>query len=84
MEEREGIFHHLLDFVDPKINYTVFDYQKDARKILSENKDRNIIFVGGTGLYLKAVLYDYRFEEESETKDYSDYSNEELYDMALK
>ena len=56
LEERQGIEHYLLDFVDVRKNYTVADYQKDARKILEENKHRNIIFVGGTGLYLKAAL----------------------------
>ena len=57
-EEKEGIEHYLFDFVDPKINYTVFDYQKDVRTLLEKFKDRNIIFVGGTGLYLKAALFD--------------------------
>ena len=84
VEEREGIKHYLLDFVDPSINYTVFDYQKDVRKILSNNQNKNIIFVGGTGLYLKAALYDYRFKEENNNNTYDDLSNEELYDMALK
>lgn len=84
VEERENIPHYLLDFVDVNTNYTVFDYQKDVRKIIDDNKDKNIIFVGGTGLYLKAALFDYRFEEEEEGKDYSDYSNDELYDLVLK
>ena len=33
-EEQEGITHYLLDFVDVKQNYTVYDYQKDTRKLL--------------------------------------------------
>ena len=84
VEERDNIVHYLLDFVDVNDNYTVFDYQKDARKIIDDNKDKNIIFVGGTGLYLKATLYDYRFEEENETDDYANCSNDELYEMVLK
>lgn len=84
IKEREGIKHYLLDFVDPSINYTVFDYQNDVRKILKDNEDKNIIFVGGTGLYLKAALYDYRFKEEKNNNSYDDLSNEELYNMALK
>ena len=67
-EEKEGIEHYLFDFVDPKINYTVFDYQKDVRILLEKFKDRNIIFVGGTGLYLKAALFDYRFSLEEKSK----------------
>lgn len=83
-EEMEGIPHKLLDFVDVNYNYTVFDYQKDARNILKEYNNRNIIFVGGTGLYLKAALYDYRFSIDDDNKTYDEYTNEELYDMCLK
>lgn len=83
-EEMEGIPHKLLDFVDVNYNYTVFDYQKDARNILKEYKNHNIIFVGGTGLYLKAALYDYRFSIDDDNKTYDEYTNEELYDMCLK
>src|SRR5574344_646404 len=64
-EEKEGIKHNLIDVKNIDENYTVFDYQKDARliidKLLSEGKTP--IVVGGTGLYIKALLYDYRFEE---------------------
>lgn len=85
-EEKEGVPHYLLDFVPVDNNYTVFDYQKDVRKVLEENKERNIIFVGGTGLYLKSALYDYRFstENKEDSKDYSSYTNEELLKMCLK
>lgn len=85
-EEKENVPHYLLDFVPVDTNYTVFDYQKDARKVMEENKERNIIFVGGTGLYLKSALYDYRFSEENKKakKDYSKYSNEEILKMCLE
>ena len=56
-----------------------------GKELLEKYKDRNIIFVGGTGLYLKAALYDYRFpKEEEEKKDYSNFTNEELYELCLK
>lgn len=84
-EEKEGIEHYLFDFVDPKINYTVFDYQKDVRILLEKFKDRNIIFVGGTGLYLKAALFDYRFSLEEKNKGiYDQFSNEELLKKCLE
>ena len=84
-EEKEGIEHYLFDFVDPKINYTVFDYQKDVRILLEKFKDRNIIFVGGTGLYLKAALFDYRFSLEEKSKGiYDQFSNEELLKKCLE
>jgi len=72
--------HMLFDIISPCDNYTVFDYQKDLRKILDENKNRNIVIVGGTGLYLKAGLFNYEFQER-ETVNYDGYTNEELYEM---
>lgn len=86
-EEKEGIIHHMIDIKDVDEDYSVYNYQKDARyvldKLLSENK--NIIIVGGTGLYLKALLYDYNFTETDDNvkKDFSSYTNEELYKMVL-
>ncbi len=84
-EEKENIPHYLFDIRNVDEEYTVFDYQRDCRKLLDEYKDKNIIIVGGTGLYLKAALYDYRFQEEQHSPvDYSKYSNEELYKMVLE
>ena len=84
--EKEGITHHLLDIKNYDEDYSVYDYQIDSRKIidglLKENK--NIIMVGGTGLYLKASLFDYRFNNEEKTNKYDDLSNEELYERILK
>lgn len=81
-EEMEGVPHHLLSFVPLDKNYSVYDYQKDARclidKLLKENK--NIILVGGTGLYLKALLYDYNFKEGTTNNLYDDLTNEKILD----
>ena len=83
--EKEEIPHYLFDIKDVNDNYTVYDYQKDARNLLEKYKDKNIIFVGGTGLYLKAALYNYEFQENDATiNTYDDLSNEELYERALK
>ncbi len=61
--------------------YNVYLYQKDARKLLDKYANENIVVVGGTGLYLKALLYDYKFqEEEAMPEDYlNELTNEELY-----
>lgn len=81
-EEMEHIPHHLLDIKDVTENYTVYDYQHDARNCIEEIKNRKKIpiFVGGTGYYLKAVFYDYQFEEETgfDTEKYESLTNEEL------
>lgn len=84
-EEKEGVPHYLFDIRNVNEDYTVYDYQRDLRNLIEEHKERNIIIVGGTGLYLKAALYDYRFTEETkEYPSYDEYSNEELYSMLLK
>ena len=77
--EKEGVPHLLFDIVEPTDMYTVYDYQRDLRKVLEDNKDKNIVIVGGTGLYIKAGLYNYEFTEEDEDINlYEDLSNEEL------
>ena len=81
-EEKEGIDHFLFDIVDVTDMYTVFDYQRDFRKLIELYKDRNIVVVGGTGLYIKAGLFDYRFNDEDDNcNTYDEYSNEELLEM---
>ena len=79
-QEKEGIEHLLFDIRKPNEEYSVSDYQNDLRNILEKYKNRNIIIVGGTGLYLTAGLYDYEFMK-MKNVDYSNFSNEELYKM---
>ena len=80
LEERENIPHHLIDMKEVEEDYSVFDYQKDVREKIEEISKRNkrIIIVGGTGLYIKAALYDYNFTEGTTNNEYSDKTNEEL------
>lgn len=79
--------HYLLDIITPEENYSVMQYQKDFRecldKLLKQYKD--IIVVGGTGLYIRASFYDYDFPEEKvdDTSDLEKLSNEELYKILL-
>lgn len=82
-EEKEGIPHHLFDIKNIDEDYNVYDYQIDCRKCIDDiiSRGKTPILVGGTGLYIKATLYDYKFEEEISNKDYSNYSNEQLYNM---
>lgn len=84
--EKEGIEHYLFDTVSLNDDYTLYDYQKDGRRLLdrfiSENK--NVIIVGGSGLYVKALLYNYVLEDKKEIDiDFSKYSNEELKSKVL-
>lgn len=79
-EERREVEHLLIDFKDPKDMYTVYDYQKDVRKILDNHPNENFILVGGTGLYIKAALFDYKFADDSASETYDSLTNEELYE----
>ncbi|WP_084245379.1 tRNA (adenosine(37)-N6)-dimethylallyltransferase MiaA [Planomicrobium okeanokoites] len=64
-EEMAGVTHHLLDIKDPEEPFSVAEYQKLVRDKISEIKQKGKlpIIVGGTGLYIQAVLFDYRFSE---------------------
>jgi len=78
--EKMGVPHFLFDIVDVKDNYTIYDYQRDGRALLEKfiNDDRNVIIVGGSGLYIKSLLYDYRFNDEETTSDFANLTNEEI------
>lgn len=80
-EEKEGIIHHLIDIKNYDQDYSVYDYQIDARNKIKEleEKGKNIIFVGGTGLYLKATLFDYKFQSDEEVPDINLDNKELLY-----
>ena len=83
IEEREGIPHHLIDIRDVDEEYNVFEYQRDVRKLIEDitSRGKRVIIVGGTGLYIKAALYDYNFTETNGTDNtYDDLTNEEIYD----
>ena len=77
--------HYLLDIVRPNQTYSVKQYQEDFRKAYLELRKQyqNIIVCGGTGLYIKAALYDYAFEDEedADVSDLENKSNEELYEL---
>lgn len=85
-KEKQNIPHHLFDIKDVTENYTVYDYQKDGRYVINDilNRNKTPIIVGGTGLYIKALLYNYQFTDEDKYfNNYEDYTNQELYDKLL-
>lgn len=65
-EEMVEIPHHLLDIKNPEESFSVAEYQNLVRETISEIQSRGKlpIIVGGSGLYVQAVLFDYRFSEE--------------------
>lgn len=86
VENKMNIKHHLLDIVNIDEYYSVYNYQIDGRKILNDliNRNKNVIIVGGTGLYISALLYDYKFNKESINNNYDDLTNEEIYNKIME
>ena len=84
--EKEGIPHHLFDIKDINYNYTVYDYQKDARKKIDEilKRGKTPILVGGTGFYIKACLYNYSFNETVTNTNYEGVDTDILYSKLLE
>ena len=84
-EEKENIPHHLFDIKSITEDYAVFDYQKDARDKIDDiiKRQKTPILVGGTGLYIKAALYDYKFDVRDKFN-YDNLTNEQLYDKVIK
>ena len=86
-DQMEGIIHHLVGIQNYSEPYNVKIFQNKSRQAIQEilKKGKVPIFCGGTGLYLKAALYDYEFEEEEPDLEYTTFlntlSNETLYSM---
>lgn len=55
-DEMQGVVHHMIDFVQPIKKYSVGDYQRKVDELLKTRSDRNVLLVGGTGLYIDSVV----------------------------
>ena len=79
-EERKEAPHHLVDIKDPTEEYSVYDYQRDVREVIKDidSRGKRVIIVGGTGLYIKAALYNYIFTPENTKQTYEDLTNEQI------
>ena len=84
--EKMGVKHFLFDIVEPTEDFNIYEYQKLGRELLDKfiKENRNVIIVGGSGLYIKSLLYDYRFQEEEKLNDYDDLTNEEILEKIKK
>ena len=89
-DEMEGIKHHCIDILEATDSYSVKDFQKTVRQKIEEisHKGKVPIIVGGTGLYIKAALYDYQFQDEdTKHEEYVEkfkyYSNDELHQYLM-
>ena len=82
-EEMSGVKHHMIDEVSIHDSFSVYDYQKKAKKLISDMNDRGTIpiIIGGTGLYVNSLLYKLDFSSEAEDKELREKLNKdaELY-----
>lgn len=86
-DELSQVKHHLIDIKQANDNYSVKEFQDLGREKIEEisSNDKLPIIVGGTGLYIKALLYDYEFfEEDQDDNQYEELTNEELYDLLIQ
>ena len=94
IEEMEGIPHYMIDCISPETRYSVADYKKDATNAIKEiiSKGKVPIVVGGTGLYVEALIYGIEYNEIEEDLEYRKKLEkieekeglEPLYEMAKK
>ncbi len=86
--EKQGIIHHLFDIIEPTEEFNVAYYQQLVRKLIKDISDKKKIplIVGGSGLYLNSVIYDYNFTApgRNNLSEFDNYSNEQLYDLLKK
>ncbi|MED2795639.1 tRNA (adenosine(37)-N6)-dimethylallyltransferase MiaA [Bacillus wiedmannii] len=66
-EEMDGISHYMVDIKDPEDSFSVAEFQERVRKHIREITERGKlpIIVGGTGLYIQSVLFDYQFTDDA-------------------
>lgn len=85
IKDQEGIVHHLIDTKNLNEEYTIYDFQKEGRTVLEDilKRGKTPIIVGGSGLYISALLYDYQFHEEKENYEIN-LSDEEMYNELLE
>lgn len=85
-KEKGNIPHHLFDIKEVEEEYSIYNYQKDCRKVIDNilRRNKTPILVGGTGLYIKAALYDYKLSEEKTNNTYDNLKTEEIYKELLK
>lgn len=83
-DEMANIPHHLFSIIEPSESYSIFKHQQYVRQQIDEitARGRLPIIVGGSGLYIQSILYDYQLSQETlEIEESSQESNEELWEQ---
>lgn len=74
----DGVKHFLYDYIKPKDNFSLYKYQKDVNRVLSENEGIPIL-LGGTGLYIDSVVFNYDLVENK--KDIKQLENKDIKEL---
>ena len=80
--ELQEVKHYLMDELDSTKEFSIYQYQKMVRNIIDQIELP--IIVGGSGLYIDSVLYDYQFDDAVAEFDDAPYSDEELYQKLVE
>ncbi|MCQ2794934.1 MAG: tRNA (adenosine(37)-N6)-dimethylallyltransferase MiaA [Bacilli bacterium] len=87
-DQLKQVKHYLYSYLKPTDNFSIYDYQKDARALINKllKQKKNIVLVGGSGLYIRSILFDYEFKDGAKKvnlRKFEKLNNEELH-KALK
>lgn len=85
-DEKQGVLHHYMDFLDSSKTYSIAEFQKGVRECIDDltSKNKVPLIVGGSGLYIDSVIKNYQFLEEKRSNEQSKYdslTNEELHQV---
>ncbi|MCA1053618.1 tRNA (adenosine(37)-N6)-dimethylallyltransferase MiaA [Rossellomorea aquimaris] len=85
-EEMQGVPHHLIDIKDPEDSFSTAEFQKLVREKISDIHSRGRIpmIVGGTGLYIQSVLYDYQFTDAPGNPEYRSILEKQVKDDGIE
>lgn len=85
-----NIPHHFINIIDPDENYSIKDFQTNAKKIITDitNSNKTPLICGGSGLYINSLIYDYDLDDEGRKSEYSnkyiDLDNHTLHQILEK
>lgn len=85
-EETEGIPHHMINIKEPNESFSVAEFQERVSLLISEitSRQRLPVIVGGTGLYIQAVLYDFNFSSEKRNPDIVEKLEQEAAEQGIE
>ena len=76
-DEKQGVIHHYMDFLDSSKTYSIAEFQKGVRECIDDltSKNKVPLIVGGSGLYIDSVIKNYQFLEEKRSNEQSKYDS---------